>query len=81
MKANNQSSTGTVKFLYSHIKTDIYKKGNEGGEQKKRGLISFIANTFALKKSNPALMELQGLKMLLTQGIYINHSLKLFLKQ
>lgn len=53
MKANNQASTGTVKFLYSDIKVDIYKKGNEGGEQKKRGLISFFANTFILKKSNP----------------------------
>ncbi len=53
MKANNQSSTGTVKFLYNDMKIDIYKKGNEGGEQKKRGLISFIANSFILKKSNP----------------------------
>lgn len=53
MKANNQSSTGTVKFLYKDLKIDIYKKGNEDGEQKKRGLISFIANTFVLQKSNP----------------------------
>ncbi len=53
MKANNQSSTGTVKFLYSDIKVDIYKKGNDDGVQKKRGLVSFIANAFVLKKSNP----------------------------
>lgn len=52
VKGNNYSATGTVKFLYNDLNITALKEA--GDTLKKRGLLSFIANTFVLKKENPA---------------------------
>jgi len=48
----NYSGKGTTRFLYNDLSVKVLKKGNDDGEQKKQGLVSFIANTFVLHKSN-----------------------------
>ncbi len=51
IKGNNSSASGTVKFLYNDLNVTALKES--GDTVKKRGLLSFIANTFVLKKDNP----------------------------
>jgi len=54
IEGDNFGARGTVTFLYDDLKIDILKKDNNDSTQlKKRGLISFIANAFVIKKSNP----------------------------
>lgn len=50
---NDKSCSGQFKFLYNDLHIEILKKGNDDGEQSKKGFLSFIANTFVLRKSNP----------------------------
>ncbi len=50
---NDKSCSGQFKFLYDDLHIQILKKGNDNGVQEKKGLLSFIANTFVIKKSNP----------------------------
>ncbi len=51
MQGDNFSCTGTVKMLYSDLSITALKATDD--TLKKRGLISFIANNFILKKDNP----------------------------
>ena len=51
IKGNNYAATGTVKLLYNDLNITALKEA--GDTLKKRGLLSFIANTFVLKKENP----------------------------
>lgn len=51
IKGNNYSAAGTVKFLYNDLNITALKES--GDTLKKRGLLSFIANNFVLKKENP----------------------------
>lgn len=54
IEGNNDGASGSVTFLYDDLKVDILKKDdNDSTGLKKRGLISFIANAFVIKKSNP----------------------------
>ncbi|MBE7172784.1 MAG: hypothetical protein INR73_19570 [Williamsia sp.] len=48
---NNYSASGTVKFLYNDLNITALKES--GDTLKKRGLLSFIANNFVLRKENP----------------------------
>ena len=51
IKGDNYSAAGTVKFLYNDLNITALKEG--GDTLKKRKLLSFIANTFVIKKENP----------------------------
>lgn len=55
IEGNNYGAKGTVTFLYNDLKISVLKKQEEedGTTLKKRGLLSFIANTFVIKNSNP----------------------------
>ncbi len=49
---NNNSATSRVLFEYDDLKITALKE-TDNGQLKSRGFLSFIANTFVLKKSNP----------------------------
>ncbi len=51
MKGDNYQGTGTVKMIYEDLNITALK--SSGDTLKKRGLLSFIANTFVIKKENP----------------------------
>jgi len=55
IEGNNYGATGSVTFLYDDLKISLLKKqeGEDSTKLKKRGLLSFIANTFVIKNSNP----------------------------
>jgi hypothetical protein len=53
INGTNNYGKGDILFAYHNLSFDILKKGNEG-ELKKRRLLSFIANTFVVKKANPS---------------------------
>jgi hypothetical protein len=54
MNAGNYNSNGTVTFYYNDLEVEILKKDEEDKQLKKKGLISFIANSFIIEKSNNA---------------------------
>ncbi len=51
VKANRFGSTANVQMLYSDLKVNLLKK--DGAVLKKKGFLSFLANTFVVKNSNP----------------------------
>lgn len=52
INANQNGSSGTVKFLYNDLKVNLLKE-NENGVKEKKGLLSFLANTVLIKNDNP----------------------------
>ena len=50
VKLNENTSTGSMEFFYEDLKIDLLNKGEKEG---KKGLVSFFANTFIIKKANP----------------------------
>jgi hypothetical protein len=53
IKANKNGSSGTVGFYYTDLKVKLLKDGELGQPAKKKGLLSFIANTVLIKDDNP----------------------------
>lgn len=55
IKGNNTQTNGTIKFAYNNLDMDLLKvKEKEGKtELNKKGLVSFIANAFVIRKDNP----------------------------
>ncbi|WP_205942643.1 AsmA family protein [Pedobacter psychroterrae] len=53
IKANLQGSSGTVRFLYKDLKVKLLKEDDQGNAPKKKGFLSFLANTLLIKNSNP----------------------------
>jgi hypothetical protein len=53
IKANVNGSSGTVIFLYNNLKVKLLKDSELGEPTKKKGLLSFIANTLLIKDNNP----------------------------
>ncbi len=53
IKGSNLGASGKIKFAYHNLSVDILKADNEG-KMKKRGLLTFIAKNFLLKKSSPS---------------------------
>lgn len=51
MKGDNYKANGTVKLLYNDLNITALKAADD--TLKKRGLLSFIANNFVIKKENP----------------------------
>ncbi|MEP6846099.1 MAG: hypothetical protein ABI861_08845, partial [Panacibacter sp.] len=55
MNATDLRSKGTVTFFYKNLDVAVLKQDEaDNGKLKKRGLVSFIANSFIIKKSNTA---------------------------
>lgn len=53
IRANSRGSSGTVHFYYTDLKIKLLKEGEEGMAPKKKGLLSFLANTLLIKDANP----------------------------
>lgn len=51
--ANAKGSSGSVSFLYNNLKIKLLKEGEEGEPARKKGLLSFLANTLLIKNNNP----------------------------
>jgi hypothetical protein len=50
---SNAKAEGTIIFIYHDLDVELLRK-NADGEIKNRGLLSFLAKTLVLKKSNPS---------------------------
>lgn len=53
IKANTKGSHGTVHFYYTDLKIKLLKEGEDGMAPKKKGLLSFLANSLLIKDANP----------------------------
>lgn len=53
IQGNLQGSKGLVKFYYSSLKVSLLKEGEDGEATKKKGFLSFLANTIIIKDANP----------------------------
>lgn len=53
VKANAAGSTGIMHMYYRGLKVALLKEGEEGAPVKKKGLLSFLANTLIVKDANP----------------------------
>jgi hypothetical protein len=54
IRANAKGSSGTVHFYYTDLKIKILKEGEAGMAPRKKGLLSFLANTLLIKDANPS---------------------------
>ena len=54
IKGNLQGSSGTMRFYYTDLKVALLKQGEEGEKTKKKGFLSFLANTIVIKDNNPS---------------------------
>ena len=52
--ANEKGSTGTMHLYYNNLKVELLKEGEDGAPAKKKGLLSFLANTLIIKDANPS---------------------------
>jgi len=53
MKGTRTGASGLVHFYYNNLKVKLLKEGEDGAPMKKKGLLSFLANTLIVKDSNP----------------------------
>ena len=53
VKANAKGSRGTMHMYYNNLKIALLKEGEDGKPTKKKGLLSFLANTLIVKDENP----------------------------
>jgi len=53
IQANSRGASGAVRFYYTNLKVKLLKEGENGQAPKKKGLLSFLANTLLIKDSNP----------------------------
>jgi hypothetical protein len=54
VKANKSGSRGTMYMYYNNLKIELLKEGEDGKPSKKKGLLSFLANTLIVKDENPS---------------------------
>jgi len=52
INANERGSSGTVQLYYNNLKVNLLKEGDDG-KAKKKGFLSFLANTVLIKNDNP----------------------------
>jgi hypothetical protein len=55
--ANAAGSNGIMHMYYNNLKIGLMKEGEDGQPAKKKGLLSFVANTFIVKDENPSKNE------------------------
>ncbi|HKG08434.1 MAG TPA: hypothetical protein VKB19_18345 [Pedobacter sp.] len=53
IQANSRGSSGIVQFNYTDLNVKLLKAGEDGKGMKKKGLLSFLANTLLIKNNNP----------------------------
>lgn len=53
VKGNAKGSRGTMHMYYNNLKIELLKEGEDGKPAKKKGLLSFLANTLIVKDENP----------------------------
>lgn len=53
IQANAKGSHGIVHFYYTDLKLKLLKEGENGMAPKKKGLLSFLANSLLIKDANP----------------------------
>ncbi|WP_285010400.1 hypothetical protein [Pedobacter faecalis] len=53
INANLSGSSGRVNFYYTDLKVKLLKESENGEPEKKKGLLSFLANTLLIKNQNP----------------------------
>ncbi|MCX2450499.1 hypothetical protein OQX61_04360 [Pedobacter sp. PLR] len=51
---NTRGSKGKVHFYYTDLKVKLLKEGEDGAPQKKKGLLSFLANNLLIEDANPS---------------------------
>lgn len=54
IRANSKGSSGRVHFYYTDLKIKLLKEGEDGLAPKKKGFLSFLANTLLIKDANPS---------------------------
>lgn len=54
LAGNKVGARGQVRMYYSDLKVQLLKEGEDGEPIKKKGLLSFLANTLVIYDSNPA---------------------------
>jgi len=54
VKASDKGSRGTMQMYYNNLKIELLKEGEDGQPAKKKGLLSFLANTLIIKDENPS---------------------------
>lgn len=53
IRANSKGSSGTVRFYYTDLKVKLLSEAENGKAPKKKGFLSFLANTLLIKNNNP----------------------------
>lgn len=53
IQANVRGASGLVHFYYKDLKIKLLKEGENGGIGKKKGFLSFLANTLLIEDANP----------------------------
>jgi hypothetical protein len=53
IRANSKGSSGTVYFYYTDLKVKLLSEAEDGKAPKKKGFLSFLANTLLIKNNNP----------------------------
>lgn len=51
---NTRGSKGKIHFYYTDLKVQLLKEGEDGAPQKKKGLLSFLANNLLIEDANPS---------------------------
>lgn len=54
ISGNKFGSSGKVHFYYTDLKLKLLKEGEDGEAPKKKGLLSFLANSLLIKDANPS---------------------------
>jgi hypothetical protein len=54
LRGNKSGVRGTTRMYYSDLKVQLLKKDEDGSGMKKKGLLSFLANTLVIKDANPS---------------------------
>lgn len=53
IEANVKGASGLVHFYYKDLKIKLLKEGEDGGIGKKKGFLSFLANSLLIEDANP----------------------------
>jgi hypothetical protein len=54
IQANVKGASGIVHFFYKNLKVKLLKEGENGGIGKRKGFLSFLANSLLIENDNPS---------------------------